>query len=231
MRPTDEDQPGSRRPNLMSSTRRSSGDVNILAMLDGLGARPQARRTRLWYGVGGVLACALVGTLAWMVRGAAPAVSVADMAPARASIPVSAPAAAPVPSPVSASVATLDAAVPPPAPGGAMVVNLPVLSSVDVERAPPPPGSAHPLAAPKHGPAQKNPLPHPAPIRNAASAHGGVHPGAKRLAGANRTASAPSAVDTDVALISAIIQHAAERRAAGEDCGDKPCGPRTPPQP
>ncbi|HEX8788169.1 MAG TPA: hypothetical protein VF793_18435, partial [Telluria sp.] len=60
MRPTDEDQPGSRRPNLMSTSRRSAGDVNILAMLDGLGSRSRARRPLLWYGIGGVLACGLI---------------------------------------------------------------------------------------------------------------------------------------------------------------------------
>jgi hypothetical protein len=42
VRPTDEDQAGSRRPNLMSSTRRSANEVNILDMLDRQAIRPAA---------------------------------------------------------------------------------------------------------------------------------------------------------------------------------------------
>ena len=48
----------------MASSRRSASDINILAMLDGLGTRPHAKRNLLWYGAGGVLACGLIGTLA-----------------------------------------------------------------------------------------------------------------------------------------------------------------------
>ena len=33
----------------MASSRRSASDVNILAMLDGLGSRPHAKRNMLWY--------------------------------------------------------------------------------------------------------------------------------------------------------------------------------------
>jgi hypothetical protein len=42
----------------------------------------------------------------------------------------------------------------------------------------------------------------------------------------------PAAVDTDVALISAIIQHAASRQETDEAaCADKACGPRMPARP
>ena len=75
MRPTDENQPGSRRPNLMSPSRRATGEINILAMLDGQapGRRLRALPAVLRYGAAGVLACSLVVALAWLVRGATPA--------------------------------------------------------------------------------------------------------------------------------------------------------------
>ncbi|MGB9110771.1 MAG: hypothetical protein WCC39_18940, partial [Telluria sp.] len=75
MRPTDEDQPGSRRPNLMSSTRRSAHEINILAMLDRQSSGPLPRRllrrfssrpALLWYGAAGLLVCGLVGVLGWL---------------------------------------------------------------------------------------------------------------------------------------------------------------------
>jgi hypothetical protein len=69
VRPTDENQHGSTRPNLMSSGRRNASDDNILAMLE-RDARARGGRlstgARVWYGAAGVLAVALVGTLAWL---------------------------------------------------------------------------------------------------------------------------------------------------------------------
>jgi hypothetical protein len=75
VRPTDENQSSSRRPNLMSSTRRPGGEINILAMLDGQapGRRVRALPAVFWYGAAGVVACSLLVVLAWLVRGAAPA--------------------------------------------------------------------------------------------------------------------------------------------------------------
>ena len=72
MRPTDENQSSSRRPNLMSPARRSAGEIHILAMLDGRGGgrRMRGRPALRWYGAGAVLACALLAALAWLVRGA-----------------------------------------------------------------------------------------------------------------------------------------------------------------
>ena len=73
MRPTDENQTGSRRPNLMSSSRRASGEINILAMLDGQSGKPLSRRFAAWpkvawLGGAGVLGCALLGGLAWLLH-------------------------------------------------------------------------------------------------------------------------------------------------------------------
>ncbi|WP_230027665.1 hypothetical protein, partial [Massilia sp. Bi118] len=84
MRPTDEDQSGSRRPNLMSSTRRTANETNILAMLDRHESGGRLRRllrgrgglpAMAWYGTAGLLVAGLVGSLAWLVldNGATPA--------------------------------------------------------------------------------------------------------------------------------------------------------------
>lgn len=72
MRPTDENQSSSRRPNLMSPARRSTGEINILAMLEGRagGRRTRGRTALRWYGAGAVLACTLLAALAWLVCGA-----------------------------------------------------------------------------------------------------------------------------------------------------------------
>ena len=71
MRPTDQNQTASRRPNLMSSSRRTGAEMNILAMLDGQTRKPSrlpGLPKAAWYGGGGVLACALVATVAWLVH-------------------------------------------------------------------------------------------------------------------------------------------------------------------
>jgi hypothetical protein len=228
VRSTDEDQPGSRRPNLMSSPRRSGGEVNILATLDGLGTRPHARRALLRYGAGGLLACALLGSVAWMVRGPTPA-------PARSTVAVELPA--PVVTRVGKPAEFAAAAAP------ATIVNLPAVAAVDAQPAPAgaPAEPSAGVSAPRHTGAHASALktaPKAAPARapavrtGVAAVHPMPHAAAKRLAAA-RSAPAPAAVDTDVALITAIMQHAANQRPTPEDgnCPDKPCGPRTPPQP
>lgn len=252
MRPTDEDQPGSRRPNLMASSRRNAGDINILAMLDGLGSRPQAKRTMLWYGGGAVLACALIGTGIWLAHEPAtrldstmvsaplqpaPVLATAASEPA---VPERMADAAPA-QPVEEPPPLASSALPAPA-SGATIVN------VADERAPaPPPLKLEPMpaeaprfnqtaprpAAARHAPGPKNI--HLASARGSnASVHAGpVHANPKRGAPLVKPVPAPAAVDTDVALISAIIQHAANRHDAADDkaCGDKPCGPRMPARP
>jgi hypothetical protein len=59
----------------MSSSRRTTGDINILAMLDGQasGRRPRVLPAALRYGAAGVLVCSLVATLVWLVQDDAPA--------------------------------------------------------------------------------------------------------------------------------------------------------------
>jgi hypothetical protein len=59
----------------MGSPRRTTGDINILAMLDGQapGRRLRAVPAAFWYGAAGVFACSLLATLAWLVRDGASA--------------------------------------------------------------------------------------------------------------------------------------------------------------
>ena len=68
MRPTDENQSPSLRPNLMSP-RRSSGEDSILAMLERDPARKRGKGAggRLaWYGASAAMAVVLTGTLVWL---------------------------------------------------------------------------------------------------------------------------------------------------------------------
>lgn len=231
MRPTDENQTGSRRPNLMSSSRRTGGEINILAMLDGQARKPGplARLPRAaWYGSGGVLACALVGVVAWLVHdqagsgfeGRVPAgppvvpleiVSETVPNPALQVDPPRAHGAAVVDVAAAASDTASAAQAPVPGRPGTPVV-IPVSAPVNAPvstaaSAPPTRTAAHaPPRVQPRAPAARSVL---AEARQPASAH------ARRPAAAVQKAKpAPAPVDTDVALISAIIQHVNQR---GED--------------
>ena len=247
MRPTDEDQPGSRRPNLMGSSRRSASDVNILAMLDGLGSRPHAKRTMLWYGAGGVLVCGLIGAVAWLAHEPAAHLDSTMVAGGLPPAPIVAAAASAPPAQLERVSETLAAPATLQPAGGATIVNVdnepsPAASaSAALASEAPEPPPLRILPAPKpapvvhttamHTPAPKTVAARVPPVR---SAHPVVaHASPKRSAPAIKPLPAPAAVDTDVALISAIIQHAANHRETTEDsgCRDKPCGPRMPPQP
>lgn len=233
MRPTDEDQSSSRRPNLMSSTRRTASEINILAMLDRheAGKLPQrilrglrGRSARFWYGAAGVLACGLAGTLAWLAQdsgtsGAVDSALAGAVSPsgrqAGAAIAPLAPEAAPAGSdPVadgaadSLAVAEPEAVSDSPPKGGATIVDLapapaavPVTAPAATAKAAPKPATARPGAA----------------TRTPALAHAE----ARGRRPSQPLKPAPAAVDTDVALISAIIQHASKRQEA-EDAAGKP---------
>jgi hypothetical protein len=244
VRPTDENQPSSRRPNLMSSTHRAANEVNILAMLErqagGTGGRRVfgVRLTTLVCCSGGVLlACAALGSLAWLARDTDTARTV-DTALAGAAVLPATPRADPV------EVGNARLVVPPapaaqPAPGpGATLVNLAAAPigppSAAVPPAPPAPipvperpqayrRAAHEVRRPAaratvaHVPAARTTASKPmpgAPVRTRHPA-GGARPGATQ------------AVDTDVALISAIIQHGGLRGATPDEpkrhaAGEKP---------
>lgn len=67
MRPKDENQHGSMRPNLMSSsTRRAHSEDNILAMLERDSARRGSSSRMAWYGTCSALGLVLIGALAWL---------------------------------------------------------------------------------------------------------------------------------------------------------------------
>lgn len=267
MRPTDENQSGSRRPNLMSPSRRTTGEINILAMLDGRapGRRLLAGRAVVWYGAAGVLACALLVALAWLVRGATPphdgtqaaqaaqasarqAEPARSMAPvpdsgqandARDSIPVAVPGMrTTLAAESSVSVPAPDMAASPDAAGparGAVIIDLPqpapAMASAVPVRTPAHHASTHPAT-----PSIPSARPQPALRTSSALVHADpAPPRQKRPPGTARTTPSTATVDTDVALISAILQHTGPRNEAAEGagaaaCTDKPCGPRMPPR-
>jgi hypothetical protein len=219
----------------MSSSHRTNGEINILAMLDGHrpGRRLFARPAVLWYGAAGVAACSLLVVLAWIVRGETPARDTATAArgashdaetpayTARDSIQVAVPSMHTVPADDSVVQAT---------PRGAIVVDVAPPTPAMVPAPAPAPATAATMPA-----AQAHAAAHHAPVRPPASrpapslAHADAASRQRRAAA--RTASAT--VDTDVALISAILQHTGTRNEAAEGtgtapCADKSCNPRLP---
>ncbi len=220
MRPTDENQAESMRPNLMSPKRaRTSGEDSILAMLErdptrkrgtGAGASP----TRLaWYGASAAVAIALTGTLVWLAAGndgLRPDVERSMMAAA----PPPAPAAErPAPALVQVALAEGPSAA---RPGSAAVIvdqkpqdDVPPLRLLKpapgtTAKAPAPPAAAPAKPAPKAVAAAAAPRTRPVTVsRNAARP---AQTKAQRPATSARATEAP--VDPDVALISAVIVHA-----------------------
>jgi hypothetical protein len=296
VRPTDENQPGSRRPNLMSPSRRAIGEINILAMLDGQapGRRLRTLPAVVRYGAAGVLACSLLVALAWLVRGAAPArdAGAADAAQASAQSSQSTQPIQPIrpiqpiqptqslrPAPgtrdagnardilavdvpsMRATLAT-DTPVSVPAPDmvaspdaagparGAVIIDLPqpapAMTPAVTARAAA--GTETTRAVARHAATRPTtpaiPFMRPQPALRANSSQALAHadrtpPRQKRTAGASRATPPSAAVDTDVAVISAILQHTGPRDNAGDGaadgagaaaCADKPCGPRMPPR-
>jgi hypothetical protein len=235
VRPTDEDQPGLRRPNLMSSNRRSANEVNILDMLDRQASGPLPRRmlrrllkrpARFWYGSAGLLICTLVGALAWLARDGGPA-------PADTLLAGSIKPAALAPEVVTETVgnAPLEAsAAEPEAPGPAAPAVPAALAPAQMLPQQQAAGRIASHAAPHDPP---GPAVHALPARaapragrSAALAH------AEQAPPRNQRQPAPAkpvpAVDTDVALITAIIQHASARQEAQEACDGKACDTRKP---
>ena len=234
MRPSDENQPGSRRPNLMSSSRRTNGEINILAMLDGHapGRRRLARPAVLWYGAAGVAACSLLVVLAWIVRGEAPPRDAATSAARGASHDAETPAYA-APDSIQVAVPSMhtapaDDTLAPKTTRGAIVVDVAPPAPATVP-APAPATAATMPAAPAHAAAHHAPVRPPASRPAPSLAHADAASRQRRAAA--RASSAT--VDTDVALISAILQHTGTRNEAAEGagtapCADKSCNPRLP---
>ena len=223
MRPTDENQPCSRRPNLMSSSRRTNGEINILAMLDGYapGRRLLARPAVLWYGAAGVAACSLLVVLAWLVRSETPARETAPAAAARGAPHVAETPAYAVRDSIQVAVPSMHTA-----PADDTLVQATPRGAIVVDVAPPAPATVPaPAAATAHHPPVRPPASRPAPPL----AHADAAARQKRAA----ARAAPATVDTDVALISAILQHTGTRNEAADGggmapCADKSCNPRLP---
>lgn len=271
MRPTDENQAGSTRPNLMSS-RRGAGEENILAMLERDSARRMGTRmsgVRLaWYGAAAALAGILAGGIAWLAwdnhKGvqemqarhdavvAPPAMT--DAVPPPQAPPVAAPAPV-VDAPRTAVIVdesahkgdtTVASGVPPlvmlpPEELGNAKPVAPAPRPVPVPESlaeKPAKAKTEPARAALRGGAEKKPekaarpAPRPAKPARAASivkAKSAARPAATaRARKAAPGAEAP--VDSDVALISAIIAHSerhrGEREAAGACSGAK-CPPKS----
>ena len=243
MRPTDENQTGSRRPNLMSSSRRGGGEINILAMLDGQSGKPRRARKLAWIGAGTLLACALAGGLAWLLH--APSGGFDDHRIA-ADLPDPKPAPA-LPAPLPASRPEPPRYLEEAPPQGAAIVEQPLHEAADVFPAemlpeamkahggtrtametPATPASVPPAAAkaPSHAA-----VPRSAASRTASAAPRHEAPARARssAAAAAKPVQAPTAVDTDVALISAIIQHVNQHGELQENA--KSSTKRTPTQP
>ncbi|TFW33382.1 hypothetical protein E4O92_06955 [Massilia horti] len=263
MRPTDENQRTSTRPNLMSSGPRRSGEDNILDMLERDSGRGRlGRQPRLaWIAGGSVLSLLLVVALVVLLREnannaenlrnvyrptAVPEAATVAEAAARAPAPQAAPveqAAAIVDMPEpAASVAEVKVEEPPPlvllTPGAASAAA----KTVDQQDAPPTPTPAAKTAAvdapvvhDEAPPRMSRPIAKPAAKAFAASstsvqpkakasAHPPTSPRAKKpVAGAAQTVT-EAQVDTDVALISAIILHS-NSNAEGCTGADKKCAP------
>jgi hypothetical protein len=226
----------------MSSSRRGTGEIHILAMLDGQapGRRLRALPAVVWYGAAGVLACGLLLALGWLVRGPTPAPTPdADKAGA-------VQASAQPTQPARAVPAAPDTYVAPAAPArGAVIIDLPppapaLAASAEPVHAPAGTGtvqtpSRHPLTHPTT-PVVPSARPQPASRTTSTQALAHADPAAprqKRSGGTSRTTPPSVAVDTDVALISAILQHTGTRNEAADGagttaCADKSCGPRMP---
>jgi hypothetical protein len=221
----------------MSSTRRTANEINILAMLDrheaaGLPARLlrglRASPATAWYGTAGALVCVLVGLLAWLAHdsdsfsvdsalagavtvGPAAPIAAAQPEPASASLSAPEPPADPEPAP-AARAAIVDVA-PAPAAEPAAPVQHAGRSPREVTRDPQRP-AAHATAGKNNRTAAGK-----APVSSHAAILPHAEPRHKRPAPLPKAAVVP--VDTDVALISAIIQHA-NRREEAEDAARKP---------
>lgn len=242
MQPSDEHQASFKqtaaRPNLMSSTRRSGSEASILARLDSDPAARGGSAARLaWYGTAGLIAVGLTATLAWLAAGTGqPALELAQAGkvtehkprpvfPIEPRPPV---AVSPQPLAQQGSAAVIVDAPPPavPAPVPAPVPTQPGAPPLRMLEAAPAPAPPRTVAAPAKAAAPRvttqarsRPPAAKAPPRQASRP--------VRSAGSAR---ADTTVDSDVALISAVIFHA-NGHAAGQEgenatCADESCRPR-----
>lgn len=232
MRPTDENQYGSTRPNLMSSSRRGS-EESILSMLE-----RDSGRSRRWssgrmtlYGAAVLIVAGLVGTLAWLARDnpggqqveptlvlkPTPMVAMADVSAVPAETHGHAEGAAIIDSPEPPPLGTKSTTIPDPPP--LVLVTppdakpAPKASETMPEPAPPRPAAAVPAKPGKAAAARTDTPRARAAVKTAPAAKA---PARRRPPVKKGKAGEHDRVDTDVALISAIISHAGKRPPEGE---------------
>jgi hypothetical protein len=248
VRPSDENQHGTTRPNLMSSSRRSSNsDESILAKMDRARGLSTRARTIWLAGAGGLIALliAAIGTLAY-TNSRTPRVLPVDNASAAPPPPGSfdmphseAPAQIVNVAPHDDPAAT-PAALPPLVILPRASAPLPPVATLARASAAPAPLSA-PMPPPVYAarpPAPMSPAPIPAPARSVVAAPKlppqQARPAPARVAAAKKpkppvlVADRPESppVDLDVALISAVV--ASRHRAEAAACADST---RCPPKP
>jgi len=229
VRPSDENQATSTRPNLMSGSRPGAsrnGEDSILAKLERDPARRHGGGSALrtaGYGAGAMVAVALTATLAWLAAdNGKPQPMLAQAAePATPPAAVVAP-----PEQAQGAAALIDEPLPPPPPlrlleGPRMAAPpeppAPSPATVPDKRPAPKAAAAAAGTAARSGPAAaaraERPAPKPRPQATRPAPRPAQRP-ARAAAQARRT-EAP--VDSDVALISAVIVHANGHAEAREE--------------
>lgn len=217
MRPPDENQTGSTRPNLLSGARRRfSGDDNILERLERDSARQASgnRSRAAWYAAAASLLLLLIVVVGWMAYESASTLRVVPMTrlPAERDHPVDAIVRTDGPreGAVMAPLPALPHAAPAPDRTAAAATLPPlVLLPADDMAARKPVAAAPPSVAAPRAPA----APRPAPVAQQQATPTRAVPRAAAVAVARQrtpVASNPAnepAVDRDVALLSAIIIH------------------------
>ncbi len=272
MRPPDENQNGSTRPNFMSASRRAAGGgENILARLErdakrGPSAASWSRHARLaWCGLAALAIIGLIGVLASLARenlaGHRPALIEAKAAPDLFANGGFAPLPGPAPSTAN-STALVDLPIAPPKskssdrdgvpplvmlkPAPATVKTVAPLSKLAAQSSAKPATQASaktmtPSPAARSTPAKLGAKRTPAkpaarPARSALAATAPARaatgtpprpvavPARKKTASAAAPAKAEQAVDSDVALLSAIIMHAGRHAAERAQIEAAQCG-------
>jgi hypothetical protein len=225
VRPSDENQLGSTRPHLKSARRTASANSNILASLERLAnkqhSRTKPRPNPAWLSAGALAVLGLIGTIAWLAH-----VNATTLRP----LPVADARGRPLPDMPAASAARLPAAIiDEPAERAILLARAEIPPLVMLKPAAPPPRPPAPLMVERAAPAPKRtPAKKAAPPKVAA---------APKKAPAPPVKTEPEPVDSDVALLSAILsyssRHAAERTQVDEAVcqAGKKCPAKGPVQP
>lgn len=209
MRPSDENQHGSTRPNLMSARRRAAGnDDKILAKLErgtpaGV-ARHSAATSVAWLGAGGCAIAVLIGALVWVAY-------------VNATTPRPLPLVRSKPFPISQAAPEARQAAPERAEQAAAPAPVQLAAALILDEA-----VEHYLPPPKPAAAATKPAPRATALRQAGYTPQPVKParssstrGRSKASQVAAPASAEPVLDSDVALLSAIVAHLPRHSAEG----------------